>query len=285
MRHLLFVLLFFAYGISNGQLLDNDQLTKDTVCYKLMFSPGDTLIYQVVSYDSIIVDYGNPLLKSRTEKIQIVCDSLGYDGSFYISETLIEHKSKEAEKYFDDNSVERNDHPWVGKTVYLRLDSLGNRLREIPYQNPDVLQSPGGSFQPYLFFSFKEPCKAVGESWLVDGTDELVENANPPSILRYSALFRARQDNDTLGYHCRAFEYVKTGQGAMEAPFNNKLVKVSNVINSFGIVHISKELKKPVHYYVTIEQKLKFHLENDEEMPIQHFVTSNFTLKEIRKHE
>jgi len=285
MKNLILVLLIFVYSVTNAQMLDSDEVIKDTVCYELKFSPGDTLVYQVVSYDSIIVDYGAPLLKSRTEKIKVVCDSVGSDGSFFISYTLIEHKSKEAERIFDDNSVERNDHPWVDKTVFLQLDSLGNRLSEIPYQSPDVLQSPGNAFQPYLFFAFKEQCKSVGESWLVDETDELVENANPPSILSYSALFRARKDNDTLGYHCRAFEYVKTGQGANEAPFNGKLVKVSNVINSFGIVYISKEILKPVHYFVTIEQKLKFHLENNEDMPIQHFVTSNFTLKEYNKHK
>jgi len=284
MRFIL-ILFFLAFSLAQAQLDDPEHRNylRDSVCFKLKFNQGDTLVYQVISYDSIVVDYGTALLKSRTEKIQIICDSVSSDGAFFLSHTLIDFKSKEAERVFDDNAIERNKHEWVGKTVHLKIDSLGNRLSETPYQSKEAIQSPGGGFQPYLFFAFRESCKSVGESWLVDGTDELVENANPPAMLSYSALFRARDEIDTLGYQCNAFEYVKTGQGAIEAIHNKQLVKVSNVINSFGILYIDKEIFKPVHYYYTVEQKLKFHLEDNEEIPVQHFVTANFTLLEFRR--
>jgi hypothetical protein len=287
MRLFIIITLLFAYHYADANIskLDNEAHSKDSVCFSYSFAKGDTLIYEVHSVDSISVDYGIPLVKERYEEIMIVCDSVSESGNFYLSQTLIDYRSFEAELKPNAETVKRSDHPWVGKTVHIQIDSLGDRLKVMPAYSDEMIQSPGGGFDPYILFSLKESCKSVGESWLVDGTDELVENANPPPMLTYSALFRARSEIDTLGYSCNAFEYVKTGQGALESLFNGKLIKVSNVINSFGIMYISKEYKIPVHYYATIEQKLAFHLVESEEIPALHFITTFYTLIDHRKRK
>ncbi len=275
-----FILLPVAYA--NSSKTADNSLIKDTVCYMYSFAPGDTLIYDVKSIDSISVDYEPPLIKERYEQIQIVCDSVSDNGVFHLSQTLIEFHSLEADLRKEKETAKRDDHPWIGKTAHISIDSFGNRVSVLPIDNGTILQSPGSGFQPYLLFPFNESCKSVGESWLVETIDELVENSNPPSLLRSSSLFRARKPNDTLGYNCNVFEYVKTGQGTIETVNNGNQIKVSSVINSFGVFHISDDLNIPVHYFVTIEQKLKLHLKNNAEMPILHFITSNFTLKDIK---
>lgn len=261
-----------------AQLL-NENVQKDTVCFKFSYNPGDTLIYQVYSADSISIDYGTPLIKERFEKIRIVCDSVSDRGTFFLTHEMISYRSYEKELGSSAEKVKREDHPWVGKKAYIEIDSLGKRLNVSNTEEPLYKLAPGGGFQPYILFPINESCKAIGESWFLDETtDDLVENANPGALLRYSCLFRARDPIDTLGYECNAFEYIKTGQGSLTTVYDLRPIKVSNVINSFGKMYVGKNINKPVHYYATIEQKLKFHFSKDEEIPIFHYVSSEFTL-------
>lgn len=251
-------------------------LVKDTVCFKLKFLPGDTLLYFVESYDSIIIDYGDPLLKIRKEYYQVVCDSLGYGDSFFLSLKLIGFKS--IEKSAKNKKVERNETEWLNHNVQIELDSLGNR---ISYRIDKVVKEalcPGGAFQPYLFFPFKESCKKVEESWMLDTTDYLCENGLPLPSLKYTILFRAKPKIDTLDANCLRFEYVKTGQGSILIESGKDNIQVTNVINSFGIYDIHSTEFVPVHFKSSIEQNLTIHSAKDQQKKGQHFITSEYTL-------
>ena len=103
----IFVMGFDAF--SQEELSDSAKIAEnDTVCYKLNFNPGDTLVYNIVSHDSIIIDYSDPLLKIRLEKIRITCDSV-INNKFYLTQELIDYISRESTK--DTANVERREKP------------------------------------------------------------------------------------------------------------------------------------------------------------------------------
>ncbi|MBI5324378.1 MAG: hypothetical protein HZB41_03720, partial [Ignavibacteriae bacterium] len=173
---IIFIYLFTALSIL-AQKPVQDSVSgrqRDTVNFKLKFFSGDTLTYIVKSHDSIIIDFGKPLIKSRTERIKIVCDSINKEGNFFLTQTLIEFSSVESQG--ETQNIENNSSPWLNRKAGLEIDSVGNRIKCVVFDSINGAMSPGGAFQPYLFFPFNVTQKAVKESWIVTSVDELVEN-------------------------------------------------------------------------------------------------------------
>jgi len=280
----LLVIIFYLETLPvYPQLLPNDSTgikKKDTVCFKLAFHAGDTLTYSIVSMDSIVINYGAPLKKVRNELLSVVCDSVSKKGTFFLSLELLDfigYESSDGEK-----EVERKETPWKGRIVQIEIDSVGNRLSWSVDDSTVGAMSTGGAFQPYLFFYFKEPCKGVDETWMVQTLDELPENGFPVPLLKQSSLFRARKDIDTLGEKCSSFEFIKTGQGSINVIDEKTNLLVTSIINSFGIYDISQVRNIPVYFYYTVEQKLTVHLSKDETQPGWHYITSNWTLSQYK---
>ncbi|TAL70693.1 MAG: hypothetical protein EPN82_01860 [Bacteroidetes bacterium] len=275
------LLVFSQELLSQNLVVDTTEIKKkDTINFKLKFYPGDTLVYIVKSGDSIIIDYGKPLIKSRTEKIKIVCDSVNKDGHFYLTQSLIEFSSTESQG--DEKNIENKLSPWLNRNSVIVTDSVGNRISVFVNDSINAALCPGGAFQPYLIFPFNANKKAVNESWIASSLDELVENGVPFPLLRQSSLFRAKGIVDTLGDKCSRFEFIKTGQGSIPVVTEKEQFKVTNVINGFGVMDISITRNLPVHFYSSVEQKLTLHFPNDVTKPGLHYINSYFTLESLK---
>ncbi len=265
--------------VSNAQT--EKKFTKeDTTCYKYNFIKGDSLLYRVISQDSIVFYPQDAVVKERVEIYMIICDSIGKNGHFFLSQTMVDYASKESSGTIRDQV--RIESPWLKRKVWFEIDSAGNRYS---YGAEDTLKaevSPGGAFQPNLFFPFKESCKHKGESWIVATKDDLPENSIPPAYRNQTSLFRVLPDIDTLGQMCNRLQYTLTAQGGVRIPYTNgQLLTTTSVIAQFGILHISKRDNVPVHFYATAEIKLNVKAPNGKELKGIQYITSNFKLVEF----
>ena len=278
---LLFILIF---GSQHLFAFQNDTTTyrkQDTVCFKYKFTIGDKLTFEVNSFDSISINYGQVLLRNRKETIQIKCDSLSKKGTFYLSQMLLSYKARESSG--DEKNIERTNNSWIGRRISLEIDSVGNRLSFRFDDSTKAGLTPGGAYNPYLLFPISSTCKAIDESWAVSTTDFLPENGNPLPLLRQYSLLRVRKPIDTLGYFCQKLEFVKTSQGSYELPFDNKKITVNSVINGFGTLLISDSLKIPINFLATSEEKLTLIFSDEDHQPGFHYISTEFVLKEYIK--
>jgi hypothetical protein len=257
------------------------QTNNDTVCFKYSFIPGDTIKYKVISFDSIIIDYGKPLLKIREETIQLVCDSINSNGRFCLNQKLIEYFSRESNA--DTSNVERQTHPWLGRTARYEIDSLGNRFSYSVDDSLDACLAPGGAFQPHLLIPFQKNCSKINSSWIVESKDDLPENGFPVPLIRQTSLFRAMEPKDTLNYDCNRFQFIKTSQGNYKVKTEEDTIQVTSIINGYGIMFIGKTRNIPIHFLCTIEQKLTLHFKNNIDKPGWHYINSFFSLLDYKE--
>lgn len=259
---------------------DKNFTIDDTVCYRYNFIKGDSLLYRVISQDSIVFYPQDAVVKERVEIYMIICDSIGKNGHFFLSQTLVDYGSKESQGTIRDQV--RLESPWLKRKVWFEIDSMGNRYS---YGAEDTLKAevcPGGAFQPNLFFPFKESCKHYGESWIVGTQDDLPENSIPPAYRNQTSLFRVLPDVDTLGQMCNRLQYTLTAQGSVRIPYTNgQMLSTTSIIAQFGILHISKADNVPVHFYATAEIKLNVKAPNGKELKGTQYITSNFKLVEF----
>lgn len=272
-----------CFIVPNVQLFaqkDKNSTKNDTVCYRYNFIKGDSLLYRAISQDSIVFYPQDAVVKERVEIYMIICDSIGKNGHFYLSQTMVDYGSKESQGTIRDQV--RLESPWLKRKVWFEIDSMGNRYS---YGAEDTLKadvSPGGAFQPNLFFPFKESCKHYGESWIVGTNDDLPENSIPPAYRSQTSLFRVLPDVDTLGQMCNRLQYTLTAQGNVRIPYTNgQMLTTTSIIAQFGILHISKTDNVPVHFYATAEIKLNVKAPNGKELKGTQYITSNFKLVEF----
>ncbi len=254
-----------------------DTISRDTTCYKFKFLSGDTLIYKIVSLDSITMGFDLPLIKSRIEKVRIICDSIDFDGKYNLSFELIKFNS--TERQGESKEIARTTNPWLNRKSYIKIDSLGVRYSVGIDDTTKASLCPGGGFQPFMFSQIKESCKINNETWMNIYLMELAENGYPYPLVRMSYLYRAKGLKDTLNKTFKHYEYINTGQGSLE--FNNKETKVSisNVINAHSRVFLDKDFDRIVYQFSTQEQKLRIKGKNDETTNGYHFTNSEFFLE------
>lgn len=278
---LLTLLSFFVIlpKVAKGQ--EENYTFKDTTlyCFKYRFNLYDTLIYFAHSYDSIVIDYGKPLLKVRNEIYRVVCENITPKRTYILKYKLIEFSGRDVQ---DTTIIDYSESDWLGREVKIEIDSLGNRLN---FWVDDTLKSgrtPGGPFQPHLFFPFQDTCKKKGETWLVRSTDDLAENGIPIPRLRHTMLFKMLGEIDTLGEKVIRSEFIRTGQGFLKMQNPAGELNLIAIINSYGYIDISKEKLLPIHLFTTVEQKLSI-TSSDTESTGKHYIHTNFTLVDYKK--
>lgn len=283
------LLITFLTGITsivNSQLLyppDHSIPLKqrDTICFQYDFQKGDTLIYEVFAYDSISINYESALFRIRQELLRVICEDIDAQNRFLLSLTLINYKAIETQG--ENKNIQITDSPWLNRKTFIVIDSLGDRYYSKRNDTTNYAMSPGGGFQPILFFPILRKCKEVNSTWIVQSTDTLVENGLPVPLMKQFSLIRLHPLTDTLGHECTKIEYVKTGQGALLSSKAGAKMNISNVINSFGELFISTTEKKPIFLFASVEQKLTIHLAEGKTQPGIHRNTSYYTLKQIIK--
>ncbi|MBK9246913.1 MAG: hypothetical protein IPM69_02065 [Ignavibacteria bacterium] len=258
----------------------NGQLLIDSVHYKLSFSKYDSLLYRVVSYDSISFQGQLPLLKERAELYLVVCDSVGSNGHFYISQQLTKFASKESSGDVRDRV--RTESSWIGRKIWFEIDSVGNRYSYGAEDSLNADVSPGGAFQPNLFFPFKESNHKLGQSWIVESLDDLPENCIPPPLRKQTSIFRSLPTLDTLGALCNQLQYTLTGQGSVQLRYTNgQMLRTNAVIAQFGKMELNRNYLVPHHLFATAEIKLTMKLPDGKELKGIHNLNSNYFLTEI----
>jgi hypothetical protein len=255
----------------------NPEKKIDTLDFKYQFYKGDTLFYNVIVWDSIKVGYDDVLLKQRLDHIRITCDSVTKKGIMFLSQTMLESESKEA--FGKDEKSTRTNSPWIGRKTIIAIDSTGKRITQFYEDSTNLAVNPGGVYFPHLFFDIGATKKKVNESWIVRASDTLVENSFPPSLLNHSSLMRLSGTADTLGYITDEIMYIRTGQGSFYFESEDNFLSNSNVINSSGKLRISEKYHIPVHYFVTIEQKINMYDRNENETPIWHYLQADYVLE------
>jgi|YelNatPaOPRAMG01_1025707.scaffolds.fasta_scaffold01656_7 hypothetical protein len=272
--------IFLHFSALSNQV-PNQNETKDSMiyCFKYNFKTGDTLVYLVHSYDSILIDFGKPLLKVRNEIYQVVCEKANKSGTFLLSIELLEFKGRD---FQDTNFVEYFETDWKNRKIQIEIDSLGNRMNFWVDDSSKSGRAPGGPFQPHLFFAINETCKKKNETWLVRVTEDLPENGIPVPRINHTMLFKMVGELDTLGETVIRSEFIRTGQGSLKLQHQKNLMKVSAVINAYGFIDISKLRSVPVHLFTTVEQKLSFKTDDTESVG-RHYIHTDYTLIDYRE--
>lgn len=256
---------------------------QDTLCFRLNFVPGDTLIYKFESYDSLIHNMDKPILKKRTEDIMLVCDSVDGGNNFHLRYKVLNVEQKEWTATTD--TVERTGSPWIGKETKLVIDSVGRRLFAKNLDSNFIVSSLGGSFQPYLFFPFDNSCKKIGESWLVQSSDTLCENSYPPATINQTSLFRLKDklmnESDTLAF----ITFVKTAQGLYGFETEDISISVQNILNIYGEIKIDLKNNVPQFFYTTQEEKIHILRDDGSKIPAWHFANVTFELIKLNRDE
>lgn len=259
--------------------LQNTPKTFVSTCGYYKFISKDTLYYHINSRDSIVIDYGTPLMKERSELLRVVCDSVGKrNNHFYLQLSLVGCFIKEYE-FGSKDTVAHSDSEWLNRKSYLEIDSVGERFG-VSYDDSTKLgYTPGGAFAPSLFFNFQRPCADTGVSYNAGiYMDYLVENGLPCPFVRDAFLYTNHGNFDTLGFKTNRLEYVKTAQGSVVYGEGAKKLHVTNIIAAGGVLDIGLEQRIPIHLYQTQEQKLTFHKADDSTMPGMHYTNAMFTL-------
>lgn len=272
----IFLLLFFYFYRLSGQPAEGVDIF---FCPSYTFRLNDTLVYLVHSYDSIVVDYGKPLLKVRNEVYRIICDSILGGTKFRLRHELLEFRGIDLE---DTNRIEYDESEWISRVVWFIMDTTGERYGFAVDDSVESVRAPGGFFQPHLFFKFFDGCKKKNETWLIQTTENLPENGIPVATLRRTILFKMIGEKDTLGEQNVRMEFIGTGQGCLK--LNNPFLSMEliGILNSFGVLDVSKIKRIPTHLFTTVEQKLT--LNSDKKVShILHYISSNYSLIEYKE--
>lgn len=271
--------------LSQNSIDDFTQENYDTIyCIKYHFNLGDTLIYYLESYDSIIVDFEKPLLKQRFEEIQITCDSIK-NKIFYLTYQLTNYLGFERQD--EKEKVQRTSSPWIGKKILIAIDSLGNRYKLAYDDTLSAAVCPGGAFQPPLLIKLADSisCYKSNSFWFTESLDELVENAFPVPLVRQASLLRITGTIDTLGKHCVRINSIKTAQGSYNVYSQKDTIKISNVIAGAEILDLDTISCKIVHLTTTVEQKLSISIGNQEPKKGLHYIYTNYKLVDEKKRK
>ena len=286
-RHLLILVGCFALLIIplplRGQIQMESGFTmpplgNDTLCFRYHFLPQDSLVYSVESADSISF-IGDPVLtKIRGEVLSIVCDSVTAEGHFLLKITL--HQSVQRQKMGSD-SVTVTTSPWIGRSVFLLVDSLGQRIDVRVDDASLAAVAPGGPFQPIPLPTLGESCGVQNQSWMVSDTTALVENGVPPASFAYSSLWRVIDVADTLDRRFHQIQYTQTALGRMVVKSGRVDIDQSVTIAAYGKLSMDSVLSIPFHLFATSDNRIEMVSGDGRTKKGRHRVATHYQLLEI----
>jgi hypothetical protein len=231
------------------------------VCCRYRFAAGDSLVFRVNAKDT--VEFESRLIRERNEVYTVVCDHISSDGRQFLRYTLESFSASERDIASPETRM-RTTSPWVGRTTYIILDSLGNRIISRQGDTTRNAVSPGGAFQPTLFFTgYDSICHAPHHerSWLVTRTDSLSENACPSPIVRSTYLCSVRDSsiNSTKGI---ALTYALTGQGSFRSITSDLGVYLQSVLDGHGAYFFDTDGSLPFSCDLKLRIKIQVRMEN-----------------------
>ena len=192
----------FSHNLSAQQFSDLVN-AKDSSRYVYTFIKGDTLLYEAVSRDSILVDKQPPLLRDRKERFLLSCDSVDAKGRMYLSQRLIDITSSEYAGI--SQLIDRKTHEWKNIKISFIIDSTGKRHGFSAEDSAKARLSPGSAFQPLMFQYLGQGYHLINSGWIAEDTVDAPEFGIPAPMIRYLSSMRARPIIDTLDFACSQF--------------------------------------------------------------------------------
>ncbi len=256
---------------------------KDSSRYVFSFMKGDTLLYEAISRDSILIDKQPPLLRDRKERFLISCDSVDANGRMHLSQRLIDITS--AEYSGISQIVDRTSHEWKNKKVSFIIDSTGKRFGFSAEDSSRAMLSPGSAFQPLMFQYLGTGYHLINSGWIAEDTVDAPEFGIPAPMIRYLASMRARPIIDTLDFTCTQFESTISAQGTyLTKTQSGQMLRTNAVIAGYARMAMSEKLHIPIHFFGTNENKNTMLIETSKgkaEQKVRHYVTTNITLQKM----
>ncbi|MBM4173396.1 MAG: hypothetical protein FJ212_03465 [Ignavibacteria bacterium] len=279
-----FCLTFLLHVISSyAQQFPDKVNAKDSSRYIYRFLSRDTLLYEAISRDSILIDKQPALLRDRTERFLLSCDSVDKKGYMHLSQRLIDITI--AEYSGISQIIDRRSHEWLNKKISFIIDSTGKRHG---FSSPDSIQSllsPGSAFQPIMLQFLGEGYHLINSGWIVEETIDTPEFGIPAPMIKFLSSMRARAKYDTLQINCSRFESTLSGQGTYQTQTSSgQTLRTTGVIAGYSRMAISTALHVPVHFFGTNENKTTMNLNTTKgamEQKAKHYVTTYITLKKM----
>lgn len=280
LKAVFFVFLFFSCAEFSRAQDFPSVIKQDSVCFQFSFSKGDSLLYLVKASDSIVLERQPTLIKRRTESILIVCDSVGANGHFFLTQSLAGFAARETSQ--DTSTMMRFESGWLKRRASFEIDSMGRRFSWKSDDTTREAVTPGGAFQQNLIFPIMESCKRINESWMVRTSDDLPENGVPAPLREQTTIFRALDPVDTLGEHCNRFQIALTGQGVSVVGTEGRKIRTTSILTTYGVMSFSTAKHVPVHFFVTSETKLKIETQRGQSAQGKQFSRMNYSLTSYR---
>ncbi|MBM4151228.1 MAG: hypothetical protein FJ219_06230 [Ignavibacteria bacterium] len=279
-----FCLTFLLHVISSyAQQFPDKVNAKDSSRYIYRFLSRDTLLYEAISRDSILIDKQPALLRDRTERFLLSCDSVDKKGYMHLSQRLIDITI--AEYSGISQIIDRRSHEWLNKKISFIIDSTGKRHG---FSSPDSIHSllsPGSVFQPIMLQFLGEGYHLINSGWIVEDTIDTPEFGIPAPMIKFLSSMRARAKYDTLQINCSRFESTLSGQGTYQTQTSSgQTLRTTGVIAGYSRMAISTDLHVPVHFFGTNENKTTMNLNTTKgamEQKAKHYVTTYITLKKM----
>lgn len=278
-RILLLVLMLAPY-LSQAQMnivegADARILGNDTLCFQYTFLAGDTLRYEVVARDSVVVDGQPSFIKTRIEKMLVVCDSVSTLGNYYLHFILADITEKHIAS---GDTTTRTSHPWKGRKPSIVINNVGKRI-ETRSDQPEIgSMSAGGAFPPLLVPILDTSCGRQNQSWLSVDTLFAVENGYPVPVLFQQNYWRVLDFVDTLGCKAQQIQYTQTGIGTAAIATGSVLLESTNILAGYGRCTFDRSRNVIIHQFATVENKFTIKMGGGREVKGKRFITENATL-------
>ncbi len=253
-------------------------LGKDTLCVRYDLRAGDTLVYRVDAQDSVNVENGQRFYKVRTERVRIVCDSVGSTGTMHLSLRLL---SATERNIMGKDTTTRTTHPWVGRTHHVSIDALGHRSNERSDNDSLAGIAPGSTMQPLLLPIIDTSCGVQNQTWLAQDTVILVENAVPNPVLAQQVYWRMLEKADTLGRSVNRIQYTQTGIGSVVLKTKDLSMDATTTVAGYGRISFDRKLNVILHQFATVENKFTMQLPNDIRVRGKHLISQMVTLESL----
>jgi hypothetical protein len=256
---------------------------KDSLRYVYSFVKGDTLLYEAISRDSILIEKQPPLLRDRKERFLLSCDSVDAKGRMYLSQRLIDFSSSEYSGI--SQIIDRKTHEWKNKKISFIIDSTGKRHGFSAEDSAKAILSPGSAFQPLMFQFLGSGYHLINSGWIAEDTVDAPEFGIPAPMIRYLSSMRARPLFDTLDFTCSQFESTISAQGTyLTNTQSGQSLRTNAVIAGYARMAMSDKLHIPIHFFGTNENKNTMIIgmpKGNLEQKVRHYVTTNITLQKM----
>lgn len=241
--------------ITIGQGYNPPKLGKDTLCFRYLFVPGDSLVYFTEAIDSVVFPGDPQIVKRRREVMAVICDSTEADSLFYLRIRFLAADERQASSTGD--TTYRETFPWVQRWTSIVMDAHGRRRKVMADNDRLAAVTPGGVFRSLLFPTFgAQRCGRQNESWLSMDTTLYAENSVPEPAVAHTSLFRVLDYADTIGKRFAQIQYTQTSLGRVDMrPLGTKMI-VDGTINAYGKCSFDTTTWVPFHHASTSEQKL-----------------------------